>query len=119
MTEEQFKLLIQAGGWTVDEVPRDQWKHLPDWMRGESVLAIFASGCMNQPKVLNGMNSIGGLDFLRHETKPKKDEPEGNAYHYVMVKTDEGVKLYGPFRSETFVPHWFEAEDLDKYWLNI
>lgn len=52
------------------------------------------------------------------ETNPKKGEPEGNAYHYVVQQTSDSdfpYILYSPFSTEARVGHWFTADDLDEY----
>jgi hypothetical protein len=68
---------------------------------------------------LNGINSIAGLEVLTCEKNPKEGEPEGNAYHYVIQQINDPYYPYlihGPFKSGMFVEHWFEAEQLDRYW---
>jgi hypothetical protein len=69
---------------------------------------------------MNQINDVvAGIDVLAHESNPRKGEPEGNAYHYVFQRTSDPncpYTMYGPFKSETIVNHWFDAEDLDNYW---
>jgi hypothetical protein len=66
---------------------------------------------------LNGISAVAGLDLLAVESRPKPKEPEGNAYHYVFQKlSDESYLMTGPFRSETVVPHWYDTDDLNRYW---
>ena len=66
---------------------------------------------------------IPSLFWLVHEINPQidKNEPEGNAYHYVVQKIKDNrypYILHGPFTSETKVKHWFDAEELSTYWQN-
>ena len=63
---------------------------------------------------------IIGIDVLTRETKPKveKNEPAGNAYHYIVRKIKHEqypYELYGPFDDGTIAPHWFDYEDLILY----
>ncbi len=80
----------------------------------------MASGSSTDPTLMNIINNVvAGVDVLTHESRPKPGEPEGNAYHYVFQytgKSDYPYTMYGPYKSETIVPHWFNADDLDKYW---
>ena len=119
MTEEQFALLGKLEGWGIDEVPKENWNLIPGLERKQDTFAVMASGCFQDPKILNDINSVVGFDALAHEPNPKPNEPEGNAYHYVVQKISHPqypYLLHGPFRSETLVKHWFESEQLDNYW---
>lgn len=119
ITREQFALLRTTDDWAIVDVPREHWEKIPGLERLHDTFAVMASGCQT-PGVLNGIFANAGLDVLAHETKPKKDEPPGNAYHYVFQSLpDESYLMTGPFKGkygETVVPHWFDADDLDRYW---
>ena len=115
MTEEQFQLLNITDNWNVDEVPEAHWNKIPGLQRLHDTFSIMASGCAT-PDILNGQLASAGLDVLCVETDPKKGEPDGNAYHYVVQECEDGKYLIGPCRAETVVPHWFDADDLDGYW---
>lgn len=115
LTDEQFNLLKTTDQWNIDEVPQDHWSKIPGIQRLHDTISIMASGSTT-PGLLNGLSALAGLDVLCLEPRPKKNEPEGNAYHYVVQERADGKYLIGPFRNETIVPHWFEAGDLDRYW---
>ncbi len=82
-------------------------------------LAVMASGNLSAEITMKGLEAVGGVDWLRHESKPKRDEKPGNAYNFVIVKiTANEYFMHGPFtkRGDTIVPHHFDPEDLDAYW---
>lgn len=119
LTEDQFSLLGQLDGWAIDDVPKERWSLIPGVDRKADIFAVMASGCLKDPKTLNGINAVVGFDVLALERNPKPTEPDGNAYHYVVQRTnrtDHPYLLLGPFRSQTLVRHWFECDDLTTYW---
>ncbi|SRR6266446_2493241 len=121
LTENQFKLLQTTDGWNIDEVPKEHWDKIPGIERLHDTFGILASGTCSDPKILNSVSSIVGFDVLAHESNPNtaKNEPAGNAYHYVIQKlerTDYPYLMHGPFRKETLVDHWFDYEDINRYW---
>jgi hypothetical protein len=87
------------------------------WTVQNHAIGMFASGCLQHPANLNGLRAVAGVDWLRHETRPRPDEPEGNADHYVVVQDAAGrFFLRGPFKTGAVVLHWFSLSDLDHYW---
>ena len=65
-------------------------------------------------------NVIAGIDQLTLEPNPKldKNEPSGNAYHYVLQKINHEKYPYilnGPIRDGTMIDHWFDDSDLNVY----
>ncbi len=119
LTSEQFSKLKLTGGWNIDDVPRERWNDIPGLQRLDDTVAVMASGCVDDPKILNGILANAGLDILVSEANPKPHEPEGNAYHYVIqeVKHPEfPYVLHGPYRSQTMVNHWFDVEQVETYW---
>lgn len=121
LTEEQYDKLCTTDGWKLNEVPAENWEKIPGLIRLEDTVAIMASGTVSDPRILNTIHAIAGFDVLVYESHPMvhKAEPEGNAYHYVIQKINYDrypYLIYGPYRSETRVDHWFEADDLDLYW---
>lgn len=118
ITEEQFEALRALTDWSIDEVPPKYWGQIPGLQRRDRIVAIMASGDAYDPKTLNSIEAIVGMDVLVSEHNRKQDEPEGNAYHYVFAKTDDSRRpymMYGPYIKQTRVKHWFDAEDLDTY----
>lgn len=119
LTEDQFRSLSVIDGWRVDDVPEAIWSKIPGLQRKPEIVGVMASGCYNEPRVLNGIRAVVGMDVLVHETNPKPGEADGNAYHWIIQKTnqpDSPYVLIGPFKSETIVSHWFDADDLNTYW---
>ena len=118
LTAVQFEQLNRVQGWEVYEIPRIDWPNLP---RLKDSIALMGSADINDPKLLNDIQAVAGLDQLVYESNPKPGEQEGNAYHFVVEQTNDPrcpYLLHGPFKSGTKVKHWFEVQDLDKYWLN-
>lgn len=114
LTRAQYELLVGQQSWQIIDVPRYQWDKFPDWM-GKAA-AIMSSGDMTKARILNGEKAVGGVDWLRAEDKPKPGEPEGNAYHYVLLeRKDGGFDMLGPFSTEARVNHWFGYDDLATY----
>jgi len=119
LTQKQFELLNTTDDWDLCDVPPKHWGNIPGIQRRRDTFAIKGSANITDPQVLNGINSIAGLDVLTCEKNPKEGEPEGNAYHYVIQQINDPCYLYlmhGPFKSGMFVEHWFKTEQLDRYW---
>ena len=85
LTQEQFDLLKIGKDWHIDEVPREHWHRIP-LVRLADTIGVMASGCVEYPGILNDIPAVAGIDVLAHETRPCFDEPDGNAYHYVIQK---------------------------------
>jgi hypothetical protein len=120
LTESQFDELAHLEGWTIEEIPRSTWEQIPGLPRKAETIAVMGSGNF-PPGALNGISAVVGLDVLAHETRPKPGEKPGNAYHMVIQKIADQrypYLMHGPFKSETLVPHHFEAEDLNVYFKN-
>ncbi|HAH46658.1 hypothetical protein [Gimesia sp.] len=117
LTANQFDGLNVLTGWSINELPDSTWKDIPNLPRKENTISVMASGdCSSE--ILNGINSIVGIDVLVHETNPKPGEKPGNAYHMVIQKINDDkypYLMHGPFNKQTVVPHHFEAEDLEIY----
>jgi hypothetical protein len=90
-------------------------------VRPQDTISIWISGSSFNPQFAFSVdNVIAGIDVLIHEPKPNsiKNEPPGNAYHYVLQEiTDKDFPyvLYGPYKSGTIIPHWFDVDDLKIY----
>jgi hypothetical protein len=119
LTEEQFRQLPTSTGWPIVDIPPEQWSEFPGLVRLDDTVAVMVSGSTSDPRILNSIRAVAGIDQLVHETNPAPGEPEGNAYHFVIqeIRHDRfPYVLHGPFRSETTVPHWFGSSDLYRYW---
>lgn len=119
MTKEQFKILTTEKDWELVEVPSQHWDKIPGLQRRKDAFVVLASGTYIKPQTLNEIHSVAGIDLLALERNRKTNEPEGNAYHYVVEQIQENDPPYvliGPFKTEARVPHWFNVQDLDNYW---
>lgn len=118
LSEKQLSRLSRLENWTIAEIPKSDWPSISGLQRQEELFGVMISGSLSDPKTLNGINSIAGIDALVHENSPMEGEPPGNAYHYVIQKTHHSAVPYlihGPFRRETIVDHWFTSDQLDRY----
>jgi hypothetical protein len=119
LTEDQFEKMRISTDWSIDEVPPDVWDNIPKLPRRDNLLCVMASGTITDSRILNGIYAIGGMDVLAIEDNRQPNEPEGNSYHLVFAKINDPRYPYlmiGPFKSETRVPHWYNADDLSVYW---
>jgi hypothetical protein len=122
LKEEEFQGLLAYRDWEIKEISFDDIQRLLHVPRRNDVVAIFASGDMIATKVLNGIESVFGMDVIVHETRPKteKNEPELNIYHCVIQKLKNpingyGYIMHGPSESETLFGHWKDVSVLDDY----
>ena len=119
MTKEQFEILTTEKDWELVDVPSEHWDKIPGLQRRQDTYAVLASGTYIKPQTLNKIHSHAGIDVLTLEAKRKINEPEGNAYHYVVERkqdTDPQYVLIGPFKTEARVRHWHDVQDLNNYW---
>lgn len=119
LTAEQFEVL-RGEGWEIRELPRSEWDRIPNLSRRDDLVAVFYSGCMNQGKLLNGIQAVAGFDAVVQETKPKPGEPELNIYHGVIQQLDTTRNavpflLHAPFTEETLFGHWGGYGTLQEY----
>ena len=117
--ERILKLFESTPEWKPTEVPWDSILGL-GLARREETLSIWISGSSSNPQLTQGINAIAGIDVLTIETKPKiqKNEPPGNAYHYILQKINDEqfpFMLLGPFNKNTIISHWYSETDLDVY----
>lgn len=118
MTEDQYRELGLREAWKLEELPREVWPSIPGLRRRSDTIAVMGSADISNPRLLNEIRAIGGLDHLVFEACPKPGEPPGNAYHYVIQAVSDArfpYIVHGPFCKQARVPHWFEASDLDAY----
>jgi hypothetical protein len=115
LNAQQWRIL-QLQDWSLVDVSPDKWSSLPGGIPGSDTVGVMGSGDLTQTQVLNGQNAVGGIDWIRHETNPKKNEPDLNVYHFIILKQSNGdIFLRGPYTSETWAPHWSKLEDLVAY----
>lgn len=117
--ENILKLFRSRPEWEPIEVPWSSIKGL-GLARSDDTIAIYISGSCSNPQLSKGVNAIAGIDVLTIETKPKlhKDEPSGNAYHYIIQEISHNefpFLLLGPFDKGAIISHWFNETDLDVY----
>lgn len=118
LTEDQFNTLGIEANWDITDVPPEYWNNLPNVERLHDTVAIMASGSLNAPGMLNGLQCIAAMDVLAAEDRPQEGEREGNAYHYLFQKFNDPQRpflMIGPFKGHTRIGHWFEYKDLDTY----
>jgi hypothetical protein len=119
MGERILKLFESEPEWKPTEIPWESILGL-GLVRKEDTLAIWISGSYSNPQLAQVENAIAGIDVLAIETNPKleKNEPRGNAYHYILQKiSDENFPfiLYGPLEEGAIISHWYNYKDLDVY----
>lgn len=117
--ESILKLFSSQPEWEPTEVPWDSIKGL-GLVRREDTLSVWISGSCSNPLLAEIENSIAGIDVLTIETNPNvnKNEPPGNAYHYVLQKINDDnypFILHGPFNKGTIISHWYDTKDLEVY----
>lgn len=117
--ENILELFNSKPEWEPTEVLWDSIRGL-GLVRREETLSVWISGSSSNPQLSQGINAIAGIDVLTLETKPKiqKNEPSGNAYHYILQKINNAefpFLLLGPFNKDTIISHWFNEADLDVY----
>lgn len=123
LTPQQLGVLQKLDNWMIYDIPRSYWDQIPYVHRQEQAVAIFASGCFEQPKRLNGNLAGIGIDVVVHEEHPKKKgEDDINIYHFTIQKlahpTADGQEYWmeGPYRGDALQPHWPSAKEaLDFY----
>lgn len=118
LTAEQFDRLNGVQGWKLFEVPKEDWGAFPTLTRIEDTAHIYGSADIYDPQVLNDIRVIAGFDQLVIERNFQPNEPEGNAYHYVVQQTNHPAfpyLLHGPYTTETRVSHWHPIDQQDSY----
>jgi hypothetical protein len=114
-----FNTISGLEDWHVNELPRDKWSELFDHHREDDTFAVLVSGEYSNPRMMHNVSCYAGMDQLVNESSPRTDEPEGNAYHFVLIRSGHPKHPYilmGPIPSGTQVSHWFNYEDLSVYW---
>ena len=119
ITEEQFTNIRLSSEWELFDIPQENWNNIPGIQRLHDTVAIMGSATYNQPLTMHGKEYIfAGFDVLANEKNPKQNEPEGNAYHYIIQQTSDPeypYTMYGPYKDGMRVEHWFTVVDIDTY----
>jgi hypothetical protein len=118
--EEVLRLFESSPEWFPTEAPLATSSIL-GLVRPQDTISVWISGSSSNPQLAFCVqNIVAGIDVLTHEQKPNsaKNEPSGNAYHYILQKTTDRkfpYVLYGPYKSGTRAPHWFDVNDSNVY----
>jgi hypothetical protein len=121
---DDFGILSKCDNWVIYEIPRTHWNLIPTIHRIDDAIAVFASGCFEQPKRLNGFLAGMGIDTVAYEAEPKPNtkEEEINVYHTVITQLPRVMPdgsaywLDGPYCNQALQPHWPSAKKaLDFY----
>jgi hypothetical protein len=119
LSDSEFEIVRATDDWKTSETCRELWKLLPQWMGNDETVGLYTSGSLNSPRLEGGHNVVAGIDRARHETKPMKDEPEINMYHWFVAAKTTNPKtgnleypVYGPFIGGTRAPHWTTLDEL-------
>ena len=120
LTQAQFDALNISCNWQIIELDMLTLKMTPGIQRMHDAFGSFGSGCLIQPKTLNGRSAIMGFDLLAHEPRPHVHKGEGslNVYHYVITRTgkvDYPYLLSGPYTDGALLGHWAKELDLTPY----
>jgi hypothetical protein len=122
LTEAQFLAFGAQADWRINEASFSEIYRLPNIPRKSDIVGTFISGDMNATKMLNGIDSVIGLDVLVYERNPHidKEEPPLNIYHCVIQKLSApvgpyGYLMYGPYKDGTLCGHWRDEAVIDEY----
>lgn len=122
ITEEQFQVFYGNPNWHITEVPQSHIGQIVNLPRPNQVVAVYSSGDLNGPKILNGISSVLGMDVIAQETTPNvaMNEPELNIYHVIVQKLEAPVHnfkylMHVSYTEETLGGHWRGADALDEY----
>lgn len=115
ITAEQYRMLVPTGSWVINDIPLNLAQGVRDHFGIQSSLALFTSG-IQQPLIRPEDQVLAGLDWIRHETKPKPNEPELNVYHFAIGSGSNGTyPVFYCGASGSIAPHWSTLPDLNVY----
>lgn len=116
ITPDNFNAIIGQGYWSIQDIPPDRAEQVRPFLNSVDALGVFASGLAPQA-LTNGMDVVGGIDFVRLESRRKTNEPPLNVYHYTIMKQNQyGYPVYASRNGGSIAQHWSELKDLDVYW---
>jgi hypothetical protein len=115
ITQDVYAELAKRGEWKVNEVPLASGELIRNFFGDQKTFALFSSGLAPEAIAKSG-ELVAGVDWVRVETNPKKDEPPLNINRY-MIGSKEGDKypVYHCGHSGTPEGGWVNLEDLDSY----
>jgi len=116
LSDEQFETVVGPGDWEIHEIRPEFAAKIRSNFGSETSLCVFASGVEPPDCYDRAGNEIAGIDWVRHENKPKPGEPELNLYHFAIgAKQKNGYPVYYTGRGKTIAPHWSILDDLNVY----
>lgn len=114
ITRENFQTLIGPGYWRIQDLPGKRAEQVRGFLDSCDTIGVFASGVA--PQGIEDPDPVGGIDWVRLESRPLEGEPPLNFYHYVIRTPDSsGYPVYGPFKDGAIAPHWGDLKDIDRY----
>jgi hypothetical protein len=115
ITEETFRALIGPSYWAIQDLPPARAEQVRPFLNSGDTLGVFACGIPPQAAVSE--EKVGGIDWVRLESRPKAEEPPLNVYHYVIKRPDAfGYPVFACREGGSIAPHWSEWENLEPYW---
>lgn len=116
LSTDNYKIIEGEGLWLRNDVPPSIWEQVGKHYNNVTTFAVFASGSVLSPRESFGIEAVGGIDWLKIEAKPKRNEPPYNSYHFVVGQLEfDKYPVYGPFKNGCIVPHHFTNENLDDF----
>jgi len=115
INQDVYAALAKRGDWKVNEVPLTSGELIRNFFGDQKTFALFSSGLA--PEAISKLGDlVAGIDWVRIEMNPKKDEPPLNVNRY-MVGGKEGDKypVYHCGHSGTPNSGWVTLEHLDAY----
>lgn len=115
ITQDVYAELAKRGEWKVSEVPLQSGQLIRDFFGEQKTFAMFSSG-LSPDAIAKPGELVAGVDWVRIETNPKKNEPPLNINRY-MIGGKEGDKypVYHCGHNGTPGSGWAKLEDLDAY----
>lgn len=117
ITTEQFKMLVLTGSWHINDIPLKSAEKIRAHFGNTDSIALFVSGKEADPNMFTAEDhTLAGIDWIRHETKPKPSEPELNVYHYTVCSGSSGrYPVYYCGHSGSLAPGWSTLKDIEVY----
>ncbi|MDA1278071.1 MAG: hypothetical protein O2960_29090 [Verrucomicrobia bacterium] len=112
---EVYAALVQRGDWKMHELPLASGELVRNFFGNQKTFALFSSG-LSPDAIAKSGELVAGIDWVRIEANPKKDEPPLNINRY-MVGSIEGDKypVFHCGHSGTPNSGWANLKDLDSY----